>query len=37
MHEEELPLCFTQADLSSLNTLAHGDKDVGIIDWETMG
>ena len=26
--------CFTQADLSSLNTLALGNEDVGIIDWE---
>ncbi len=37
MHGEEWPLCSTQADLSSLNTLARGDEDVGIIDWETAG
>ncbi len=37
MHEEEWPLCFTQADLSSLKTLARGDEDVVIIDWETIG
>ena len=29
------PLWFTQADLSSLNTLALGNEDVGMIDWET--
>ena len=28
------PLCFTRADLSSSNTLALGNEDVGIIDWE---
>lgn len=30
-------LCFTHADLSSLNILARGDDVVGIIDWETSG
>ena len=37
MHQGEWPICFTHADLSSLNVLAHGDKVVGIIDWEAAG
>jgi aminoglycoside phosphotransferase (APT) family kinase protein len=31
------PPVFTHGDLSSLNILVHGDKVVGIIDWETAG
>lgn len=37
MHEETWPICFTHADLSSLNILAQGDKVVGIVDWATAG
>jgi aminoglycoside phosphotransferase len=37
MHKGTWPLCFTHADLSSLNILVHGDDVVGIIDWETAG
>ena len=36
-HEDKWPLCFTHADLSSLNILVRGDDVVGIIDWETSG
>ncbi|MCJ1422036.1 hypothetical protein MMC32_008405 [Xylographa parallela] len=36
-HEETRPICFTHADLSSLNILARGDEVVGIVDWETAG
>lgn len=35
MHGEEWPLRFTQADLSSLNTLARGDEDGEIVDWKS--
>ena len=35
MHGEEWPLRFAQADLSSLNTLARGDEDGEIVDWES--
>ncbi len=37
MHEETWPVCFTHADLSSLNILARGDEVVGIVDWATAG
>ncbi|MCJ1335943.1 hypothetical protein MMC09_001217 [Bachmanniomyces sp. S44760] len=37
MHEETWPICFTHADLSSLNILARGDTVVGIVDWATAG
>ncbi|MCJ1246430.1 hypothetical protein MMC30_003637 [Trapelia coarctata] len=37
-HEEgSWPICFTHADLSSLNILVRGENVVGIIDWETSG
>ncbi len=37
MHEETWPVCFTHADLSSLNILARGNEVVGIVDWATAG
>ncbi|MCJ1437622.1 hypothetical protein MMC27_007009 [Xylographa pallens] len=37
VHEGTWPICFTHADLSSLNILARGDEVVGIVDWETAG
>lgn len=37
LHEGTWPLCFTHADLSSLNILIRADEVVAIVDWETAG
>jgi len=38
MHKSnDWPLCFTHADLSSLNIMVKGKDVSGIIDWETAG
>lgn len=37
LHRGTWPLCFTHADLSSLNILVRDDNVIGIVDWETAG
>lgn len=36
-HEVSWPICFTHADLSSLNILVRADHVAAIVDWETSG